>query len=113
MNMQRLLLVAGGVVAFSLAASAADWPQWRGPERTDISRETGLLKAWPKDGPPLLWKNGNVGIGFSGPAIVGDRLYTMGARDETEFVLALHVNNGQEVWHAKLGPVFTFRTNKW
>src|SRR5438309_145552 len=79
------LLAAAWLVAGTLAALAADWPQWRGPDRTDVSRETGLLTTWPKGGPPLLWKYGNAGIGFSGPAVVGDRLYTMGARGETEY----------------------------
>jgi AraC-like DNA-binding protein len=36
-----------------LCAGNFDWPRWQGPERTAISRETGLLKEWPKDGPPL------------------------------------------------------------
>jgi len=35
-------------------AVAADWPQFRGPQRDGISRETGVLKSWPKDGPKLL-----------------------------------------------------------
>jgi len=112
--MLRLLISASAcLAAAALCACAADWPQWRGPERTDISKETGLLKSWPKGGPPLLWKYADAGIGFSGPAVVGDRLYTMGARDEMEYVIALDVKTGQEVWHAKLGSIFTFKGNKW
>jgi outer membrane protein assembly factor BamB len=107
------LLAAVWLLTIPLAALAADWPQWRGPDRMDVSMETGLLKAWPKAGPPLLWKSNNLGIGFSGPAIVGDRLYTMGARDEVEYVLALDANNGKELWHTKLGPIFTFEDNRW
>src|ERR1700687_25049 len=61
-------------LCLSSASRAADWPQWRGPDRNDISRETGLLKKWPKDGPPLLWTYKNAGNGYSGPAVVGDRL---------------------------------------
>ncbi|HYV34373.1 MAG TPA: hypothetical protein VE988_01635, partial [Gemmataceae bacterium] len=41
-----------------------DWPQWQGPDRTAVSKETGLLKTWPKDGPPLLWKATGCGEGF-------------------------------------------------
>jgi len=37
-------------------ASADDWPQWQGPDRTAVSKETGLLQEWPKDGAPLAWK---------------------------------------------------------
>ena len=46
--------------------SAGDWPQWRGPDRNDRSTETGLLKSWPSDGPPLAWKATEIGGGFGG-----------------------------------------------
>src|SRR6476661_6760134 len=54
---------------------ADDWPQWRGPQRNGISKETGLLKSWPKEGPKLLWQAKGIGSGFSTPSVVGDRLY--------------------------------------
>src|SRR5437868_9716920 len=82
---------------------AADWPQWRGPDRNDVSKETGLLKTWPNEGPPLLWTFENTGIGYSGPAIVGDRLFIMGARDDDELVIALDTKTGAEVWSSKIG----------
>ena len=53
------------------ALQAGDWPQWRGPDRSGVSKETGLLPAWPKDGPKLAWTYKNAGLGFSGPAVVG------------------------------------------
>src|SRR5262245_8126061 len=43
----RPLLTSAVLLAFSLPLLADDWPQWRGPDRTDISRETGVLKTWP------------------------------------------------------------------
>src|SRR5205807_8032921 len=91
---------------------ADDWPQWRGPDRNDISKETGLLKTWPKGGPPLLWTYKNAGQGYSGPAIVGDRLYLMGARGGSEYVYALDLKDLQdksprELWATKVGPTFT------
>ena len=46
---------AAAALLLSLVACAADWPQWRGPDRNGISPETGLLKTWPKAGPPLAW----------------------------------------------------------
>jgi outer membrane protein assembly factor BamB len=104
------------LTALSVAAAtalAADWPQWRGPDRTGVSRETGLLKSWPKEGPTLMWTARTLGIGFSGPAVVGDRLYTMGARDEMTYVIALDVSKGNEVWSTKIGPIFTFEGNTW
>jgi hypothetical protein len=44
-------------------ARADDWPQWQGPDRNAISKERGLLKEWPKDGPPLAWKVTGLGGG--------------------------------------------------
>jgi outer membrane protein assembly factor BamB len=84
---------------------ADDWPQWRGPERTGLSRETGLLKEWPKDGPELLWKRKDIGGGYSTPAVVGDRIYLMVDRKGEEFALALSVKDGAEVWATSVGKV--------
>ena len=77
------LLGVAGLLVGAIAALADDWPQFRGPDRTDISKEKGLLKTWPKDGPKLLWKYNQAGTGFSGFAIVGDVLYTMGTHATT------------------------------
>ncbi|HEV3118742.1 MAG TPA: PQQ-binding-like beta-propeller repeat protein [Gemmataceae bacterium] len=103
MKTRTLLLVAGFLCA--LASPAADWPQWRGPDRNDVSKETGLLKSWPEGGPKLLWTNEDAGIGYSGPAIVGDRLYTMGARDDKEYVYALDTGTGKQIWSTEIGPL--------
>lgn len=86
--------------------AAADWPQWRGPQRNGLSRETGLLQEWPQDGPKLLWKASDIGSGYSTPAVVGDRLYLL-ANDglNNEFVQALAVKDGQRVWQTRLGNV--------
>jgi outer membrane protein assembly factor BamB len=56
--------------------SADDWPQWLGPRRDGVWRETGLVKAFPKDGPRILWRS-PLGQGYSGPAVVGERVYVM------------------------------------
>src|SRR5262249_10646047 len=72
----------------------------------DVSEETGLLKMWPKEGPRLLWTDSNAGVGYSGPAVVGDRLYTMGARDGTEYLLALDTKTGKELWTCQIAPSF-------
>jgi len=99
---------------------ADDWPQFRGADRTDVSREKGLLQKWPKSGPKLLWTFKNTGIGFSGPAVVGDRLYIMGARKdkagkEVEYLLALDTTKtkNQELWAFPIGPIFTWKGNSY
>ena len=67
-------------LAGSTALVFADWPQWRGPDRDGLSKETGLRKEWPKDGPKLLWKATGLGGGYSTPSIVGNKLYALGAK---------------------------------
>ena len=68
-----------------------------------VSKETGLLKEWPKEGPPRVWLNGDVGLGYAGVAIANGKLFTMGAREETEFLICLDANDGKEVWAAQIG----------
>ncbi|NBR85709.1 MAG: polyvinylalcohol dehydrogenase [Verrucomicrobia bacterium] len=101
--MNRLLLPT--LLASSFLVSATDWPQWRGPDRTDISKETGLLKSWPEGGPKLAWINKDVGLGYSGYAIVGGKLFTMGLRGDTELLIAVDVTTGKELWSTSVGPI--------
>ncbi|HEV3203471.1 MAG TPA: PQQ-binding-like beta-propeller repeat protein [Gemmataceae bacterium] len=96
-----------------LSLFAADWPQWRGPDRTGLSKETGLLKTWPEKGPPLLWSISNIGLGYSSPAIVGDRLYILGTRTASEYAFALDTKDGKEIWSSELGPIFKWQGNTW
>jgi hypothetical protein len=78
---------------FALAplALAADWPQYRGPNRDDVSPETGLLKAWPKGGPKLAWTFEAAGVGYSPVAVSGERVYVTGGREEREGLDALEM----------------------
>jgi PQQ-like domain len=107
MKTSRFPLLAACLCAVALPAVAADWPQWRGPDRTDVSRETGLLKDWPKEGPKLLWTTQEAGVGFSGPAVVGDRIFCMGADDKKEYVYALDAKTGKKLWSTEVGPLYT------
>jgi outer membrane protein assembly factor BamB len=77
---------------------AGTWPQWRGPERTGVSTETGLLKEWPAAGPPLLWKVPGIGQGYASVAIAGGRLYTVGDRAGAEYVFCLDAATGKSLW---------------
>lgn len=101
--MNRLLLPA--LLASALVTSAADWPQWRGADRSDISKETGLLKQWPAEGPKLVWMNKDVGLGYSGYAIAGGKLFTLGLRGDTELLIAVDVKTGKELWATPVGPI--------
>ena len=89
-----------------MSGYSADWPQWRGPNRDGISTETGLLNKWLSGGPPLVWKAKGLGEGYSGFAVVGDRLYTQGQQGNQEFVLAIDTNTGKQVWKTLSGRDF-------
>jgi outer membrane protein assembly factor BamB len=95
-------LVTFGITAIPLLA--ADWPQWQGPDRTAHSKETGLLKEWPKDGPPLAWKATGIEKGMGGIAISKGRIYTTGDdNDVTAWLFALNEADGKQLWKAKIG----------
>src|SRR5262249_44903637 len=57
-----------------LSARADDWPQWLGPQRDGVWRETGILDKFPEKGPKSLWRT-PIGAGYSGPAVAGGRVY--------------------------------------
>ena len=99
MRTQRLLGSVCGVALLPLTAYAADWPQWRGPQRNGVSAETALLKEWPKAGPRLVWQATNIGDGYAAPSIVGNRIYILGNRGlDNEFVQALSTRDGKRIW---------------
>lgn len=100
-----ILVVAGGSLA-------ADWPQWRGPNRDGKSADTDLLKQWPQEGPPLTWRIDNLGGGDAGPAIAAGRIFIMSNRGEEEVVWALSEKDGSEMWVAPLGPAFRQRASQ-
>lgn len=101
---------SAALIATSFSVQAADWPRWRGANFDDLSTETGLAKQWPAEGPKQLWVNEDVGLGYSGYAIVGDTLYTMGSRDVVEYVIAVDLKTGKEKWSAECGALLT---NNW
>jgi len=88
------------------AQSGGDWPQWRGPNRDGVSKETGLLKQWPDGGPPLAWKTTSAGRGYSSLAVASGRIYTMGLRGDREYVVAFEAATGKEVWATPHGSAF-------
>jgi len=88
------------------AAWAQDWPQWRGPNRDDISLEKGLNMDWPAKKPPLLWTFRQSGAGYSSPAIVEKTLYCQGAADSIDFAFALDTETGRLKWKQPLGSQY-------
>jgi outer membrane protein assembly factor BamB len=102
--MKRLSAAALAAVMASVA-TASDWPQWRGPNRDGISKESGLLKEWPKDGPPIRWKRTDLGTGYSSPVVVAGVVYIQTTKENDEFTLALDEKTGETKWTAPIGKV--------
>jgi outer membrane protein assembly factor BamB len=97
---------AGGSTAADAATKAGpDWPQWRGPDRTAISPETGLLEAWPDAGPEVLWRV-QVGPGYSSVSVSDGKLYTLWDKGDWQFLFSLDAASGKELWRRGLGPAF-------
>jgi outer membrane protein assembly factor BamB len=99
-------LLASALFLTSTRARADDWPQWRGPNRDGHSKETGLLKEWPKDGPRLVWQVKDLGGGYSTPSVAGGRVYLMtNIGLEDEFVTARDAKDGSALWSTRIGKV--------
>src|SRR6476646_8527786 len=93
----RQPLLAAALLCAS-AALAADWTDFRGPNRDGASKETGLLQSWPKEGPPKVWTAKNLGPGFGSVVVAGGKVFGLGKRGGKEGVWALSEKDGTEAW---------------
>jgi outer membrane protein assembly factor BamB len=99
-----LVMIAASVVGLSgQGVTGADWSQWRGPDRSGRSTETGLLDEWPADGPLRVWSVSNVGVGVGSVAVRDDRLFVQGIQDGQSAVSALRRADGTRIWMKTLG----------
>ncbi len=98
------VLAAVSLACGTALISAEDWPQWQGPDRNAMSRETGLLQEWPAAGPPLVWKAEGLGGGDGTPSVAGGRIFGMSHRGADEVVWALSEDDGSPLWVTRLGP---------
>jgi outer membrane protein assembly factor BamB len=94
--------LASAHFGLSRSINASDWPQWRGPDRSNFSRETGLLQEWPTNGPPLAWQISGLGLGISPVSVGAGRVYTVGNRDGAEFAFSVDAVSGVKVWATRL-----------
>ena len=99
---------------FAAAGGAGDrkpaephWPAWRGVNRDGRSSDRGLLKAWPKGGPKLLWKVKGIGEGFSSVSIADGAIYTTGQKTDNVLFMTAITLKGKVKWTVKIGPGFT------
>ena len=89
--------LAGAVLLAGAALAAQDWPQFLGPARDGVYTGPALSTSWPADGPTVLWER-EIGAGFAGPVVVGDRLALFHRRGGEEVLEGINVANGATVW---------------
>jgi outer membrane protein assembly factor BamB len=99
----KIFCIAAIITLTAASAFAGDWPNWHGADRTNKSKETGLLTVWPAGGPKLLWTAEGVGEGYSGVSTAGGAGYTAGSRDKANYVFAYDLATGKRLWERKVG----------
>jgi outer membrane protein assembly factor BamB len=79
--------------------------EWRGPDRSGIYNESGLLKKWPAGGPALLWEGEKMGDGYSSPTVTDDAVYVTGRKDSSDVLTALTLD-GKKKWETVYGKAW-------
>jgi outer membrane protein assembly factor BamB len=105
MKMRSPFIILEAIFYFALPnlVQGDDWPQWRGPNRNNVSSESGLLKSWPDSGPSLLYQIEALGDGIAAPTIVGNQAFTLSVFDGVEYVVAFNAETGEREWISRLG----------
>ena len=93
----RVLRVFVAICLFQTALIAQDWPQILGPNRNGIYTGPEIVPSFPRTGPPPLWSR-DVGAGFAGPAVAGDRLILFHRVNNRETVEAMDALTGKTAW---------------
>jgi outer membrane protein assembly factor BamB len=109
-KINRRTIIISLSLLFSFQASKAqtqyEWPSFHGPDQTNRSPETGLLKSWPELGPQLIQTISGIGEGYSSVAIAGGMIFTAGSVNSQPFVYAFDMN-GKLVWKKPFGQAWT------
>ncbi len=120
LRLVRYLTVVGALLASPPSIGLADslWPSFRGPDRTGVSTETGLLQSWPSQGPKLVWEAVGAGRGYASVATADGKLYTLGdglstAKDKDEYLTCFDQATGKQLWMAKTGEAWADRKPDW
>ena len=117
-NWHRAGLLAVIAAGFVKPAAAADWPTFRGADRSAVAPDANLLESWPADGPSLVWQTAGAGRGYASLAIAGDRISTLGdglstAGDKDEYLSCFDRATGKQLWKTKTGTPWTDGQESW
>lgn len=108
MTLRPMLSSLALVLSLGIAASgtAADWPVFHGPDASNKSPDSGLLKQWPEGGPTMIWQTEGLGEGYSSVTVANGMVYTAGNKDDKTIVTALTMD-GKVAWQAANGEPWT------
>jgi outer membrane protein assembly factor BamB len=105
----KTCLIKVSLVLLLVAITANAYCQqygWRGPGRTGIYNETGLLKSWPAEGPTLLWEASGIGMGYSSVTVTSDAVYITGIKGSKDNLTAF-TQDGKKKWEVEYGNMST------
>jgi len=103
MKIVRAIIIFIALLATS-HAFASDWPQYLGPDRNSQSNETGLLRAWPENGPEVLW-TAPLGIGYGGPVTKDGKVYLLDREAKVADIMrCFDLSSGKEIWNLNMRP---------
>lgn len=102
---QCLLVLAACLTLPAIAADAADWPQFLGPDRNGLSAETGLIDKFPGSGPHEVWRVAG-GVGMSGVVISDGKAATLAEQQGKQQLLLLDAKTGKTIWKTPLAPAY-------
>lgn len=100
--MKNILPVSLILLATVGHAAPNDWPQFRGPNRDGISTDSALLKEWPVEGPPLVWKITGLGRGLASVAIADGKFFTATKRKDAQYLVAYDLASQKELWSTRI-----------
>ncbi len=92
--------------ASSLGSYSQEVLHWRGPDRSGVYPEHGLMKSWPGEGPQLAWEFDGLGSGYGSPAITAGRIFVNGETDSLSYLVSLDLS-GKFLWRSKIGKEWT------
>ncbi len=104
MNITKIYLLVSALFFSSFVFSQAY--QWRGPARSGIYPDNGLLKEWPAEGPALLWVTNDIGKGYSSAVSDGNTVYITGMKDKQDYLSAIN-DKGEITWQVVFGPAWS------
>lgn len=104
MKARSITIVMTLILAMAASIISGQETGWRGPGRTGVYNETGLLKSWPSSGPALLWEADGVGMGYSSATVTDDAIYITGIRGDKDKLTAF-TQDGKKKWEVEYGTM--------